>query len=121
MIFSRECGANVESEIIWTTIETILNYFEYQAWFFALVGSAMVGLSGIFPLLVIPDDKDAHLNNQGGKFLDDVLSLFIIKFEFHFQSFTSELCGNQKIIIDKLFFDCNSYKSLLLSDLIAQK
>lgn len=30
----------------------------YQPWVFALIGSALIGLSGILPLLVIPNDAD---------------------------------------------------------------
>lgn len=30
--------------------------FEYTPWVFSLIGAALIGLSGILPLLVIPDD-----------------------------------------------------------------
>lgn len=32
--------------------------FEYTPWVFSLLGAAMIGLSGILPLLIIPSDTD---------------------------------------------------------------
>lgn len=42
-----------------------MDYLEYQPWFFSLVGSVMVGLTGVFPLLVIPADAGADIKNGG--------------------------------------------------------
>ncbi|KAF7990879.1 hypothetical protein HCN44_000684 [Aphidius gifuensis] len=45
---------------------TFINYFEYQPWIFSMLGSAIVGLSGVFPLLIIPIDEGADLKNGAG-------------------------------------------------------
>lgn len=37
-----------------------------EVWLYALVGSIAVGLSGIFPLLVIPIEAGAALKTEGG-------------------------------------------------------
>ena len=39
--------------------------FEYTPWIFSLLGSVVIGLSGILPLLIIPTDE--KLNEQGFK------------------------------------------------------
>lgn len=41
--------------------------FEYTPWIFSILGSIIIGLSGILPLLIIPDttnDKDAATSNR---------------------------------------------------------
>lgn len=53
------------AEELWAPWEVLANYLEYQPWFFSLLGSAMVGLSGVFPLLVIPIDEAADLKHGG--------------------------------------------------------
>lgn len=55
---------------IWIPWYTFMNYFEYQPWIFSMLGSAMVGLSGVFPLLVIPIDDGANLKNGGNSTID---------------------------------------------------
>lgn len=42
---------------------------EYKPWLFAFFGSALVGLSGIFPLLVIPIDDKSSLTSNGKSYL----------------------------------------------------
>lgn len=49
------------SEEIWTPWESTVEYFEYTPWLFSLLGSTMIGLTGIFPLLLIPIDEGADL------------------------------------------------------------
>lgn len=39
-----------------------------EVWLYSLAGSVVVGLSGIFPLLVIPIEAGAALKTEGGKF-----------------------------------------------------
>lgn len=39
--------------------------FEYTPWIFSLLGSVVIGLSGILPLLIIPTDEQK--NKQGFK------------------------------------------------------
>ncbi|XP_024945064.1 zinc transporter ZIP13 homolog isoform X2 [Cephus cinctus] len=53
----------IVSEEIWTPWNAAIEYFEYQPWFFSLLGSIMVGLSGVLPLLVIPIEEGANLKN----------------------------------------------------------
>lgn len=49
------------AEDLWTPWESTVEYFEYTPWVFSLLGSTMIGLTGIFPLLVIPIDEGADL------------------------------------------------------------
>lgn len=62
------CSVSSESFLEFDDLWLLFEYFEYQPWFFSLLGSAMVGLSGVFPLLVIPIDEAADLKH-GGKYL----------------------------------------------------
>nr|AXY94689.1 paramyosin long form [Habrobracon hebetor] len=54
------------SDEVWRPWDTFGDYFEYQPWFFSLLGSVMVGLSGVFPLLVIPIEDGVNLKNGAG-------------------------------------------------------
>lgn len=38
--------------------------FTYTPWVFSVLGSIVIGLSGIFPLLVIPDDTANSIHNN---------------------------------------------------------
>lgn len=51
----------IVTEDLWTPWESTVEYFEYTPWLFSLLGSTMIGLTGIFPLLVIPIDEGADL------------------------------------------------------------
>ncbi|XP_011310026.1 zinc transporter ZIP13 homolog isoform X2 [Fopius arisanus] len=51
---------------VWGQWDEFVNYFEYQPWFFSLLGSVMVGLSGVFPLLVIPIEDGVNLKSGAG-------------------------------------------------------
>lgn len=53
---------------------TITDDFVYHPWLFAFLGSMLVGLSGIFPLLIIPVNDTTSLENNGNKKLLFVLS-----------------------------------------------
>ena len=46
---------------MWAPWGAAAEYFEYTPWLFSLLGSTMIGLTGIFPLLVIPIDEGADL------------------------------------------------------------
>lgn len=48
-----------DSMVVWA------ESLEYKPWLFAFFGSALVGLSGIFPLLVIPIDDKSSLTSNG--------------------------------------------------------
>lgn len=50
--------------------------FEYTPWVFSLIGAAIIGLSGILPLLVIP------VQNEGMEFKDR--KCFCLLFHFFF-------------------------------------
>lgn len=41
---------------------------DYNPWFYAIFGTLLVGLTGIFPLLVIPVEA-GHKLREGGKYL----------------------------------------------------
>lgn len=48
-------------------IVKLFNTFNYCPWIFSLIGSVLVGLSGIFPLLVIRVEEGENLK-FGGKY-----------------------------------------------------
>lgn len=54
------------AEDLWTPWESTVEYFVYSPWLFSLLGSTMIGLTGIFPLLVIPIDEGANLKTGDG-------------------------------------------------------
>lgn len=54
----------------------IIEYFSYNPWIFSLLGSTMVGLTGIFPLWLIPI-QDGVDPKTGGKNLSINLFIFI--------------------------------------------
>lgn len=58
-------GHDWTTEELWAPWLVLADYFEYQPWLFSLLGSAMVGLSGVFPLLVIPIDEADDLKHGG--------------------------------------------------------
>ncbi|CAG5108117.1 Similar to slc39a13: Zinc transporter ZIP13 (Danio rerio) [Cotesia congregata] len=63
---------------IWESWNNVTDYFEYQPWIFSLLGSAMVGLSGVFPLFIIPIDEGADLKHgPGAKTLKMLLSFAV--------------------------------------------
>uniref|UniRef100_A0A8D8WCX1 Zinc transporter ZIP13 homolog n=1 Tax=Cacopsylla melanoneura TaxID=428564 RepID=A0A8D8WCX1_9HEMI len=41
-----------------------LNKMEYEPWIFAVIGSLLIGLSGVFPILIIPIDDLEHMNSK---------------------------------------------------------
>ena len=43
---------------------------DYNPWFYSLFGTLLVGLTGIFPLLVIPVEA-GHKLREGGKFFKE--------------------------------------------------
>lgn len=44
---------------------SLLQNFEYHPWLFSMIGSAIIGLSGVLPLLVIPIEDGANLKSGG--------------------------------------------------------
>lgn len=49
----------------WIPVISLLPSFEYHPWLFSVIGSAVIGLSGVFPLLVIPIEEGANLKSGG--------------------------------------------------------
>lgn len=47
-------------------VTTMLGQMEYHPWILSAIGSVVVGLSGILPLLVIPIDAGASIKHGGG-------------------------------------------------------
>lgn len=60
---SMDALYQVVTNEIWESWNNVTDYFEYQPWIFSLLGSAMVGLSGVFPLFIIPIDEGADLKH----------------------------------------------------------
>jgi hypothetical protein len=49
----------------WIAVMSLLPSFENHPWLFSMIGSAVIGLSGVFPLLVIPIEEGANLKSGG--------------------------------------------------------
>ncbi|XP_033176858.1 zinc transporter ZIP13 homolog isoform X2 [Bombus impatiens] len=49
------------TEEMWTPWKAMVEYFDYTPWLFALLGSTLIGLTGIFPLFIIPIEEGANL------------------------------------------------------------
>ncbi|XP_034937266.1 zinc transporter ZIP13 homolog [Chelonus insularis] len=71
----NECDDNVTSmeffydmitNEMWSSWDNVVDYFEYQPWIFSILGSTMVGLSGVLPLFVIPIEEGANLKHGAG-------------------------------------------------------
>lgn len=77
---SLPCTDNISliNSDVWLAYRTIINQFytmdmltsvlptmNYEPWVWSLIGSIIVGLSGIFPLLVIPIEEGANLKKGG--------------------------------------------------------
>jgi hypothetical protein len=49
----------------WIPVILLVTNFEYHPWIFSVIGSAVIGLSGVFPLFVIPIEEGANLKSGG--------------------------------------------------------
>jgi zinc transporter 13 len=49
----------------WIPVISLLRNVEYCPWLFSMIGSAIIGLSGVLPLLVIPIEDGANLKSGG--------------------------------------------------------
>lgn len=49
----------------WLPWQEIVGYLSYNPWIFSLLGSTMVGLTGIFPLWLIPIQDGVDLKTGG--------------------------------------------------------
>jgi hypothetical protein len=50
---------------------------DYNPWFYAICGTMLVGLTGIFPLLIIPVEA-GHKLSEGGRFVLYILFIIIV-------------------------------------------
>lgn len=57
------------TEEMWTPWKAMVEYFDYTPWLFSLLGSTLIGLTGIFPLFIIPIEEGANLRTGGNIFL----------------------------------------------------
>ncbi|XP_043256975.1 zinc transporter ZIP13 homolog [Colletes gigas] len=55
-------------EDMWTSWDATMEYFQYSPWLFSLLGSTVIGLTGIFPLWIIPieDGADFKTGDSAG-------------------------------------------------------
>ncbi|KOC68282.1 Uncharacterized protein WH47_03440 [Habropoda laboriosa] len=63
---------------MWAPWEATIEYLEHTPWIFSLLGSTMIGLTGIFPLLIIPIEEGADLKNGAGAGTLKVLLSFAV-------------------------------------------
>ncbi|XP_014208223.1 zinc transporter ZIP13 homolog [Copidosoma floridanum] len=81
-MMARSAGSYLESawtaRELWQSWDSAGLYFEYHPWLFSMLGSVIVGLSGIFPLLVIRiDETDTLKQGAGSKTLKLLLSFAV--------------------------------------------
>lgn len=64
--FMDETLQYIYHEVLEHWVPTYFKSFEYTPWVFSLLGSALIGLSGILPLFVIPIEtgKDSDFNRK---------------------------------------------------------
>lgn len=66
-----------------------LNQMEYEPWIFAVIGSLLIGLSGVFPILIIPIDDLEHMNAKKGElriykiWVHQTWQLYLLLINFH--------------------------------------
>lgn len=73
--------AYVYTEIVNNYLPEFVKGFEYTPWVFSLLGSVVIGLAGILPLIIIPTeeklDKDGFKDPAESKFLKVLLSFAV--------------------------------------------
>lgn len=72
-IFSELSDVNVIE-----VVSKLFTAFEYCPWIFSLIGSILVGLSGVFPLLVIPIEEGENLKSGGEILIFNTFSVKIL-------------------------------------------
>ncbi|XP_063233380.1 zinc transporter ZIP13 homolog [Bacillus rossius redtenbacheri] len=65
-------------EVVFTILASLLPSVEYQPIIFSMIGSSLIGLSGVFPLLVIPIEEGANLKTGAGAHTLKVLLSFAV-------------------------------------------
>lgn len=66
----RNCTQHPSCDVLGATDEwlpwyEVVGYFSYNPWIFSLLGSTVVGLTGIFPLWLIPIQDGVDLKTGG--------------------------------------------------------
>ncbi|EDW16233.1 zinc transporter ZIP13 homolog [Drosophila mojavensis] len=79
--FFNEHFGVIYSSLVNQYVPEYIKNLEYTPWVFSLLGSVVIGLSGIFPLLIIPTDekmtKDGYKDPAESKFLRVLLSFAV--------------------------------------------
>lgn len=58
------CGV-LDKVDAWLPWYDIVGYFSYNPWIFSLLGSTVIGMTGIFPLWLIPIEDNVDLKTGG--------------------------------------------------------
>lgn len=66
------------SQLYTMDVNSVIPAFAYYPWVWSIIGSVIVGLSGIFPLLVIPIEEGANLKKGAGAKTLKVLLSFAV-------------------------------------------
>lgn len=56
--FIDETTIYIYKEIVHKYMPEFIKEFEYTPWIFSLIGAALIGLSGILPLAIIPSNEE---------------------------------------------------------------
>lgn len=76
-LFIDDTMRHIYHEIWENYMPTLFKGFEYTPWVFSLMGSALIGLSGILPLFVIPIDTiDTKAGNSRKFFFGNLRKFF---------------------------------------------
>ncbi|XP_053993591.1 zinc transporter ZIP13-like isoform X1 [Hylaeus volcanicus] len=68
----------IVTEDMWTSWDATMEYFQYTPWLFSLLGSTVIGLTGIFPLWIIPIGEGVDLKTGDGAGTLKVLLSFAV-------------------------------------------
>lgn len=66
-------------DLIEPLVPAFIKSAEYEPWIFSLMGSALIGLAGILPLIIIPVDTAV----KGSKSKDNVRKYYTAIFHVH--------------------------------------
>lgn len=73
----------IYKEVVQQYVPSYVLDIGYTPWVFSLLGSALIGLSGILPLFIIPNIGDGKAQAFNRKCCDWV-GVLIIKFYYHY-------------------------------------
>jgi len=81
--FFDEHFAMIYSNMMDNYVPEYFKSFEYTPWVFSLLGSVVIGLSGIFPLIIIPtEEKMAKEGYKDRKFTASKERIYILTANF---------------------------------------